>query len=499
MIKLIRTNGAALKKIGVLALAGLIFILAVGCIAINVASTDIWSDEACTLATVENNFQGITYATAIDVHPPLYYYIVKLFYNIFHMNGMDISRRIILGRVISLLPLIIIFVICIVVGIRRDKGKCLLIYPFLLCQYRSVIGFSCEIRMYSWALLFVTIVGAVILYMEDKEAYNPKCQWREICAWGILVCATLCVCYTHYFAVLPVVVMWIVLGASHIKDKKYIYKFLGAGICVVIGYIPWLIVFMKQFHKVHGDYWIPETSAEEIRLIEKQFLSYDGRIVLLFHVMLLIFIFYFVYRIAAHRDVNKYGLVMTFMPYVLILISVGIAKIYRPILVYRYIIPALGIASMGELLFLQKMFRENKMFIKIAASFFCIGAIVLTALNLTEWMKDEKLWGNDWDKMIEAVSKNDGNTFLYIENGQPMVKVLTVMFSDSEHICENANMSEYNQFLFDMQNYEYQDFDAPFFIITASDNSMEVNVFTECLGTYRTCNGEYTIYFQGGK
>ena len=41
--------------------------------------TNIWADEAYTFAMVRHSFADIWRITAADVHPPLYYFLVKIF------------------------------------------------------------------------------------------------------------------------------------------------------------------------------------------------------------------------------------------------------------------------------------------------------------------------------------------------------------------------------------------------------------------------------------
>ena len=38
---------------------------------------NVWADEAYTLAMIKNDYAGIIGKTAVDVHPPLYYFIAK--------------------------------------------------------------------------------------------------------------------------------------------------------------------------------------------------------------------------------------------------------------------------------------------------------------------------------------------------------------------------------------------------------------------------------------
>lgn len=462
----------------------LIFVLFAGLVLVNKISADIWADEACTLATVESSWAYTTYATAIDVHPPLYYYIVKIVYNILGIKDVDIVGRICIGRIISLLPLLLIFVVCIIASKKTKTKNCILIYPFLLCQYFPIVQFSCEMRMYSWALLFVTIAGISVLFVGNARGRY----------WITLICSSLCVCYIHYFAVLPVIIMWMLLGATHIRDKRFIKKFFFAGICVIIGYIPWLITFVRQFNSVHDNYWIPETNLAAIKAINEFILSSDKKVRILFYLIFLMVLFYSFKNMKSHRRYSIWMLGMMFMPWVIILVSIVISELYRPILIDRYIVPTLGIMGLGELLLLLKMFDDNKV-MKYMAAFFCVMAVVLSIYNTFECFQTERQYGVDWDRMMADISGNDGDTFLYIENGQPLVRPLTMMFPDAVHICDNANMTEYNQLLFKTKNYANQDLEEPLFVVTASSYQINKENMGDYLGTYITGNGEYNIYY----
>ena len=66
---------------------------------------NIWTDEAYTIQLIrENSFTGIITGTANDVHPPLYYLMLKIFINVF---GDSIP----VYKLFSICPLILCFVL----------------------------------------------------------------------------------------------------------------------------------------------------------------------------------------------------------------------------------------------------------------------------------------------------------------------------------------------------------------------------------------------------
>ena len=51
----------------------------------------IWLDEAFSMSMIQQNFGEIIYNTAIDVHPPLYYIILKVLVNILGFISIDVT------------------------------------------------------------------------------------------------------------------------------------------------------------------------------------------------------------------------------------------------------------------------------------------------------------------------------------------------------------------------------------------------------------------------
>lgn len=452
----------------------------------SVASGDIWADEACTLATCKNNYAGITYATAIDVHPPLYYYITKIFYDLFRVGATDIEEQILLGRVVSLIPLFLIFVVSFIAGMRGNR-QIYLLYPFLLLQYYPVVHFSCEIRMYSWALLFVVIVAASALRIEEKGGGR-----RE---WVILVVSSVCVCYTHYFAVISVLIIWAMMWMTHICQIRFLKKELMAGIAVGIGYAPWLLSFFSQIQSVHDDYWISDTDLARIKEVIRYNFSPERSVRYFFYFIFLLTVLYSIRIFNIKKRYAVWMNVYTLMPFLLIMISVGISKIYRPILIDRYIVPTLGVVALGELLLLNRVFSEKSYLMKIIAVFFCIMAIGLSIVNVVKCYREERNYSRDWDQMIADISSYDSDIFLYIEGGHPLVRPLTVMFPEARHVCDKANMTEYNQFLFGTIGYDGQDMMGPAIVIVSSEYQMGPTEKVDHLGTYATVNGVYSVYY----
>ena len=89
------------------------------------------------------------------MHPPLYYLILKIFSNVFIY--LNISKNyIIIGRITSLLPFYLLFIISLT-KIRKEFGWLTAgLFALSVKTMPQLINFTVEIRMYGWAMFFVT-------------------------------------------------------------------------------------------------------------------------------------------------------------------------------------------------------------------------------------------------------------------------------------------------------------------------------------------------------
>ena len=66
-----------------------------------ISSKGIWSDEAFSFGMIRHSFRDIWNLTAGDVHPPLYYYYLKIFLMLF-------GDGLITARIASIIPFLFI-------------------------------------------------------------------------------------------------------------------------------------------------------------------------------------------------------------------------------------------------------------------------------------------------------------------------------------------------------------------------------------------------------
>lgn len=232
-------------------------------------SNDIWYDELFTVGMAEHSYGELVRFTAADVHPPLYYCIVKFFADLCKLI-VPSTGTVIPAKLVSVLPYFILLIYS-VTWIRKRWG----IFTgglFLFCvtAMPQLSAYTVEARMYGWALLFVTAAflhanGMITVRdTQDKSGRNSGrpdgasvgADMRGLHA-AAFVCYGLAAAYTQYFACVAVVMVYLyLLFMLWRQDRKRIREWLICVAASVIGYVPWLFALAGQISAVRENYWI---------------------------------------------------------------------------------------------------------------------------------------------------------------------------------------------------------------------------------------------------
>ena len=116
---------------------------------------DIWFDEVFSVNFIQHSYKEIAALTGKDVHPPLYYWYLKLFHDIGKVL-VPAASSIVLCKLASMLPFAGIFVYTLT-AIRKNFGLHVAgLVWFLIMTMPQISNYTVEIRMYSLALFFIT-------------------------------------------------------------------------------------------------------------------------------------------------------------------------------------------------------------------------------------------------------------------------------------------------------------------------------------------------------
>ncbi len=331
---------------------GLIFwIVSLGMLGISVylsVSSDIWYDELFTMGFTENSLKDMVSLTARDVHPPLYYMIVSFFVK---GAGTNLTARVLIAKMASIVP----FLLCIFLAawkIRRYFGFLAAgLFGFLLLSMPQMAAYTVEIRMYGYALFFL-VAGMLYAYELSEESLKRKKDW---------ICLTLCAlaaCYTHYFACVAACMIYVYLMVRFCmlrRMKQEAKSFLISGFVCAAGYLPWLLLAVTaQVGKVKENYWIQPVSLRTlggcVKFIFKPAFSSEVLntllAVLFFGIFAGLFLFLFVSRHKKDAEEKKKNAFTAGCIGVLcgvVLFGFLASIIIRPVFVYRYMIPAMGV------------------------------------------------------------------------------------------------------------------------------------------------------------
>lgn len=195
----------------------------------------VWQDEAYTMNIIKNDFIGIVETTINDVHPPLYYFIAKIF-------TMCFGYSVPIVKIASIVPIILTMLFVWLKTKKLFPEK----YVKITCIFSLLIGFmpvafsqNIELRMYTWAMFFTTCTG-IFAY----ELYLNHTSKNKL---FLFVLTALCAAYTHYYAALTECFIYLFLFLILVVKHKAWKEILTIANLTIAGYLPWLPIFIKQF------------------------------------------------------------------------------------------------------------------------------------------------------------------------------------------------------------------------------------------------------------
>jgi hypothetical protein len=347
------------------------FLAAFICLVRSVAlsfSIDIWYDELFTMEFVKRPVSEMLGLAARDVHPPLYYMIVRFFVVLFDGIGIlgDGAGKLpieVLAKLVSILPFVIIMVYAGTVVKKRFGMMAAGIFSFAVMAMPELPEYTTEIRMYSWALLFVT--GMMIhgfLLFESFRAGNQK-GWDIVNGLALWLYATASA-YTHYYAALSAGVIFAMLFVSMLvifvkamkSEGKESVSFKAFGMLIIcmnltaIAYVPWLSVFLAQASAVKANYWIQPVGLRSlgsaVKYLFKGYFSNEKVAVVVAVVFFIGIAALFIKNLMAYLKERKdedLFVVLSFMVLPLLVVGGLLASVLlRPVFVNRYMLPACG-------------------------------------------------------------------------------------------------------------------------------------------------------------
>lgn len=320
-------------------------------------SNDIWYDELFTVGMIEHSYGELIRFTAADVHPPLYYCVTKFF--------VDLCKLIIPGagtvipaKIVSVVPYFILLLYSVTFLRKRFGIFTGGLFLFCVISMPQLSAYTVEVRMYGWAMLFVTAA-----FFHAYGCVEEDRRGRSSCFHGTaLVLCGLAAAYTQYFACVAMVMVYLyVLVVFWLRDKRRIKAWILYVAISIAGYVPWLFALAGQLSAVRENYWILPLTWRSIGgcvkfLMKPAFTNEVVNVALAVTLfagyVLVVVVSVIPYAKYARKRENLtrvyhngrvlFSLAGLFVLIGLVIFGFAASILIRPVFVYRYMIPAAG-------------------------------------------------------------------------------------------------------------------------------------------------------------
>lgn len=207
---------------------------------IRIFDNAFWGDEGFTIRLAQMSVPDMLAATAADVHPPLFYFLSQLLYHIFGNNGAAYHLS-------ALLPYAAIVVIACTAVKKRFGILPAAVLVTMSSLMKQAINYNVEARMYALAAMFV-LISYLAFFTIIKE--------NKLGSWIVFCISSLCAAYTHYYALISVAFLFVMLIPLAVADKAYWKGLIVSYAAAVVGYLPWLFTLIRSFTRTSDGWWL---------------------------------------------------------------------------------------------------------------------------------------------------------------------------------------------------------------------------------------------------
>ena len=180
---------------------------------------EYYEDYLCVNDDESGKFEPVYVNQENDVHPPLYYLLLRIAME-FHKNSYSKWTGIIINIIIY--EFITVFMYLILQKLFKNQKRCKeksIVIAFISAIVMSSITNVVYIRMYALSTLNVVITTYLHLKLLEKD----KVDFKLLCFIGL---SALAGSLTHYYYLFYLEMMFIMFVVKYIKEKRF--KELGA-------------------------------------------------------------------------------------------------------------------------------------------------------------------------------------------------------------------------------------------------------------------------------
>ncbi len=239
----------------------IIILLGVSLRAYQLTARSLWFDEAFSWRLIQFSLPEMIARDAQDVHPPLYYIVLK-WWSVVFGSSLPSLRGFSVAMAAATIALSYLFT----AEATRSRGAGLLT-AMLIAFSGFQIQYAWEARMYT--LGTAAILLSSWLLIKALRAHPPRFSW-----WLAYSLATVAFAYIHYYSFFSIAAQMIFLFGyiivtnggriGEILQSRITWYVLLAYLVMLGIYAPWISTFMAQNAQVQQSYWIPEIGGWSI-------------------------------------------------------------------------------------------------------------------------------------------------------------------------------------------------------------------------------------------
>ncbi len=207
----------------------------------NNTAVALWHDEAFSALYLRYSWGEMMHRIGLDVHPPLYYWVLKLWSVVFG-DGLLALRS--LSIFFGILTIYAGFLF-----VRKAFGneKLAIIAALFIAINPFQIQYALEARMYTMGTFLILISSWLLLKALEENKYKYWICFALAAAAGL---------YTHYFMIFSIAAQGLYVIYVLIQNRTFNYKAIGSFVLAGILYLPWVPQFLIQIKRVDQAFWI---------------------------------------------------------------------------------------------------------------------------------------------------------------------------------------------------------------------------------------------------
>ena len=192
----------------------------------------LWGDEGWSFYFTGQPFAQLLALTAVDIHPPLYYILLKAWLG---LTGAGAEE----ARFLSVAAGTLLIPVVTVLGGRFFNRRAAVAAAAVTALSPMAVYYGQEVRMYGWVTLLGALSTYFLLRFDDVRSLPG---YFYLPAYVVTTTAAL---YTHYYAALIVLAQLLYVILTWLRqrgtDRQSILSAIFPFILVGLLYLPWII------------------------------------------------------------------------------------------------------------------------------------------------------------------------------------------------------------------------------------------------------------------